>query len=119
MAILDSVVVFLVSLLVGGLGIYLGALVITDTDDYSRAVWTALIGAIIWGVVGFLFGWIPLLGPAIVLLAYVAVIKARYPGGWVTAALIALSAWAATVLILYGLAVVGVGGFDAIGIPGV
>lgn len=47
MAFVDSLVVFVVSLLVGALGIYLGARVITDYDDYTYAIVTALIGAII------------------------------------------------------------------------
>ena len=63
MALIDSIVVFVVSLLVGALGIYLGARVITEYEDYTYAIVTALIGAIVWGIVGFLFGWIPLLGP--------------------------------------------------------
>ncbi|WP_144905529.1 hypothetical protein [Halobellus captivus] len=119
MALIDSAIVFVVSLLVGGLGIYVGARVITGDADYTYAIVTALIGAIIWAVVGFLFGWIPLLGPILVLVAYVAVINYRYPGGWVKAVLIALIAWIATVIILYALAVIGIGGFEAIGIPGV
>lgn len=41
---------------------------------------TALIGAIIWAVAGFLFGWTPLLAPALVLLAYIGVTHYRYPG---------------------------------------
>jgi len=118
MALVDSAIVFVVSLLVGGLGIYVGARVVTGEADYTYAIVTALLGAIIWAVVGFLFGWIPLLGPLLVLLAYVAVINYRYPGGWVKAILIALVAWVATVVILYVLAVVGVGTFEAIGIPG-
>jgi len=118
MALVDSAIVFVVSLLVGGLGIYVGARVVTGEADYTYAIVTALLGAIIWAVVGFLFGWIPLLGPLLVLLAYIAVINYRYPGGWLKAILIALVAWVATVVILYVLAVVGVGTFEAIGIPG-
>lgn len=118
MAFVDSVIVFVVSLLVGALGIYLGARVITDYDDYTYAIVTALIGAIIWGVVGFFFGWIPLLGPLLVFVAYVAVINWRYPGGWVNAILISLVAWIASLVVLYVLALVGIGGFGAIGVPG-
>ena len=80
MALIDSLIVFLVSLLVGAFGIYVGARVVTEKEDYTYAVVTALLGAIIWAVVGLLFGWIPFLGPLLVLLAYVAVINSRYPG---------------------------------------
>jgi hypothetical protein len=118
-ALLDSLVVFAVSLLVGALGIYVGARVITDSDDYTYAVVTALSGAIVWGVVGFFFGWIPFLGPLLVLVAYVAVINSRYQGGWGEAILIALVALVASFLVLYALAAVGVGTFEAVGVPGV
>lgn len=118
MALIDTIIVFVVSLLIGALGIYFGARVITDYDDYTYAIITALLGAIIWAVVGFLFGWIPFLGPLLVLIAYVAVINYRYPGGWVNAILISLIAWIASVVVLYVLALVGVGAFEAIGIPG-
>ncbi|WP_049985912.1 hypothetical protein [Halobellus rufus] len=118
MALIDSAIVFVVSLLVGGLGIYVGARIVTGESDYTYAIVTALLGAIIWAVVGLLFGWIPLLGPLLVLVAYVAVLNYRYPGGWLKAVLIALVAWLATVVVLYVLAVLGFGGFEAVGIPG-
>lgn len=119
MALVDSLVVFVVSLLIGALGIYVGARVITDSDDYSYALVTALIGAIVWGVVGFFVGWIPLLGPILVLLAYVTVIKLRYPGGYLDAAGIALVAWIASLIVLYALAAAGITTFEAAGVPGV
>lgn len=118
MATIDSVIVFVVSLLIGALGIYVGARVISDHDDYTYAIVTALIGAVVWAIVGFLFGWIPFLGPLLVLVAYVAVINFRYPGGWVNAIMIALIAWIASLIVLYVLALVGIGGFEAVGVPG-
>jgi ABC-type enterochelin transport system permease subunit len=119
MALIDSIIVFVVSLLVGSLGIYVAARVITDYEDYTYAIVTALIGAVIWAVAGFLVGWIPLLGPLLVLIAYVAVINYRYPGGWGSAILISLIAWIASIVVLYILALVGIGGFEAVGVPGV
>jgi len=118
MALVDSIVVFVVSLLVGALGIYVGARVMTGYDDYTYAIVTALLGAIIWSVVGFLVGWIPLLGPILTLLAYLALINYRYPGGWGRAALISLVAWIATFAVLYVLAVAGIGSLGAVGVPG-
>jgi len=118
MAVIDSIVVFVVSLLIGAFGIYVGASVIVDVQDYTYAIITALLGAIVWGVVGFFFGWIPLLGPLLVLLAYLAVINARYPGGWVQAIAITLVAWISILIVLYVLAFVGVTTFDAVGVPG-
>lgn len=119
MALLDSLIVFAVSLLIGALGIYVGGQLVTDSKDYTYAIVTALIGAIIWAVAGFLFGWIPLLGPALVLLAYIGVIHYRYPGGWFAAALIALIAWLSTLVVLYMLALMNIGAFEAVGVPGV
>ncbi len=115
---IDSLVVFVVSLLIGALGIHVGARVVVDVSDFTYAVWTALLGAIVWSVVGFFVGWIPLLGPVIVLLAYLALIKRRYPGGWIDAAGITLVAWLAVIVVLYVLATVGVTTFDAAGVPG-
>ena len=116
---IESIIVFGVSLLIGALGIYLGAKVIVDAEDYTYAIITALIGAVVWAVVGFFFGWIPLLGPLLVFVAYLAVINARYPGGWVDAAAITIVAWLSVLVVLYVLAILGVTGFDAVGVPGI
>lgn len=118
MAIVDSLIVFVISLLIGALGIYIGARVIANVSDYTYALITALVGAIVWVVVSFFFGWIPLLGPLLALIAYVAVINYRYPGGWGNAIVIALIAWIASFVVLYLLAVLGVTGFGALGVPG-
>lgn len=119
MALIDSIVVFVVSLLVGALGLYAGARVITGFDDYRHAIVTALLGAIVWAVVGFLLGWIPFLGPLLVLVAYVGLVNYRYPGGWVNAIGIALVAWLLSLAVLYVLALVGLAGFEAVGVPDV
>lgn len=117
MAIVDSAIVFVVSLLVGAFGIYVGGRVVAQHDDFTYAVVTALIGAIIWAVVGAVLGWIPLLGPILVLLAYIAVINFRYPGGWLDAILISLIAWIASFAVLYVLAALGFGSLEALGVP--
>ncbi|MCU4754160.1 hypothetical protein OB919_19615 [Halobacteria archaeon AArc-curdl1] len=114
---LNSIIVFIVSLLIGALGIYVGARVIVDTSDYTYAFITALFGALVWAVVGFFFGWIPLLGPILVFLAYLAVINARYPGGWLRAILITLVAWLSVLIVLTLLAVAGITTVDAVGVP--
>ena len=117
-ALIDSIVVFIVSLLIGALGIYSGARVIAEVEDYSYALITALIGAIIWVVVSFFFGWIPLLGPLLALVAYVAVINYRYLSGCGSAIDIALVVWIAFLVVLYVLGILGVTAFDAMGVPG-
>lgn len=118
MALIDNMIVFVVSLLIGALGIYVGARVVADVDDYTYAIVTALIGAVVWVVVAALVGWIPLLGPILALIAYVAVINYRYPGGWMRAIGIALIAWLASIVVLYVLAVLGLTTFGAAGVPG-
>ena len=107
---------FAASLLTGALGIYVGVCVVVDHDDYTYAIVTALIGAVVWVVVAYFPGWIPFLGP---LLAYVAVITARYPGGWANAVVIPVIAWLASVIVLYVLAVFEVAAFESVGVPGV
>ena len=113
-----SIIVFLASLLIGALGIYAGARVIVGRTAYDHAIVTALIGSIVWAIVGFLVGWIPLVGPLLVLLAYVAVINWRYPGDWTAAAMIGLVAWVTVLIVLYVLAAVGITSFGAVGVPG-
>lgn len=115
MAIVESLIVFIVSLIIGAIGIYIGASVLTDYEDYTYALVTALIGAIVWVV----FSWIPLLGPLLALIAYILVIHFRYPGGILRAIGIALVAWLAALVVLYVLAVLGITTFDAVGVPGV
>ncbi|WP_247004822.1 hypothetical protein [Halosolutus gelatinilyticus] len=119
MSAIESLIVFGVSLLIGAFGIYAGAKVVVDSEDYTYAIVTALIGAIVWAIVGFFFGWIPLLGPLLVFIAYLAVINARYPGGWVDAAAITIIAWLSVLIVLYVLALLEVTAFDAVGVPGV
>lgn len=118
MAILENVIVLVVSLLIGALGIYVGARLFTKVDDYGRALVTALIGAIVWAAAGFLVGWLPLLGPLLVLVAYLTVVNFQYPGGWPRAAGIALMAWVTVGVVLYILAALNVVAFEAVGVPG-
>ena len=110
-----GLVSFLVALLIGGLAIYISARVVVDVDDYSHAVITAVLGAVGWA----LTSWIPLVGPVIALVVWVGVIKWRYPGGWVKAAIIGVGAWLSALLILVVLnSVLGLG-IGAFGVPGV
>lgn len=117
MALIDSVIVFVVSLLIGGIGIHVGASLLADSRDYGHAVVTAGIGAIVWAVVNALIGGIPYLGLLITLLAYLAVIRWRYRTGWITAGGIALVAWIAAVVVLWVLASAGITELSATGIP--
>ena len=114
-----TAVVFLVSLLLGAVGIYVGARVIVGANDFDHAIVTALLGAIVWAVFGALVGWIPLLGPLVALVAYIGVINWRYSTSWTAAAMIGLLAWLTILVMLYVLAFLGITGFEAVGVPGV
>lgn len=114
-AIIGSLVAFVIALLIGGLAIYISARFVIDVDDYSRAVVTAFLGAVGWA----LTAWIPLIGPVIALVVWIGVINWRYPGGWTKAAIIGLGAWlSALVILLITNSVLGLG-IGAFGVPGV
>ncbi|WP_255150412.1 hypothetical protein [Halorarius halobius] len=119
MALADNIVVLLVSLFIGGIGIYVGAALLAQSRNYGHAVVTAGIGAVVWAVVGSLVGGVPLLGPLVTFLAYLLVIKWRYGTGWLTAGGIALVAWIAALVVLALLADLGYAEFSAVGIPNV
>lgn len=119
-AIISAVFIFLVSLLIGTAAIHFGAQVMIDRDTgFRRAVVTALIGAIMYTLVGFFVGWIPLLGPLLMLIAWIGVINWQYPGGWGTAVGIGFIAWIVAILILFALTTLGIITPEALGVPGV
>lgn len=117
MTLTGSIVSFIIGLLIGGLAIYISASVVVDVRNYSYAVFTALVGAIVWAVTSLLFGWIPLVGPLIVLLAWIWVIKWRYPGGWIDAGIIGVIAWVSAIVVLFALSLAGID-TGIVGIPG-
>lgn len=116
---LDGLVVFAVSLLIGGGAIYASARYAVyrgapGTLTFEHAILTALLGAVVWA----LLEWVPLLGPLLALVGWVAVIKWRYPGGWARAAVTGAAAWAAAVVALAVLELLGIGSVSALGVPG-
>lgn len=118
-AIVSAVFVFLISLLVGTVAIRLGAQVMIDSDiGFRRAIITAVIGAIVYAAVGLFLGWIPVLGPLLMLIAWIGVINWQYPGGWGTAIGIGVIAWIVAVAILFGLSTLGIVTPEALGVPG-
>ncbi|EMA51506.1 hypothetical protein [Halococcus thailandensis] len=120
MAILDSLVIFLVSLLLGTIGIYAGVRLVADRDiGYGNAALTALLGAAAWGIVSFFVGFIPVLGALLALVVWIGVINWRYPGGWITAAGIGFVAWLVVFVVVYVLATLGLITPDALGVPGI
>ena len=127
MALIDFVIGFVVSLLIGAFGIYVGARVIANRDDYEYAIITAIIGAVVWWVITAIFSvitWIPILGTLasvfaslLALIAWIYVINARYPGGWGNAIGIALVAYVTVWVVLVILSMLGIFSPGAVGVP--
>ncbi len=115
----EGLIVFAISLLVGGLAIHLAARYVTYRGHpggltFEHAIVTALMGAIVWAVLE----WIPLIGSLLALVGWIAVIRYRYPGGWTKAGITGVAAWAAAVVTLAALELLGVGAVSALGVPG-
>lgn len=118
---LGGLLVLLVSLLVGGLAIHVGAIVALKSRDYTHAVVTAALGSLAWWLldlalseVGFGSGSLAsLLG----LVVWIGVLKWRYRTNWPRAAVIGIGAWIAALVALAVLASLGVTGVGAYGIP--
>ena len=117
-----SLFVFAVSLLIGGFAIHTGAKLAFAARDYSHAVLTALLGAVAWAVVDAALSGIGaggFLASLAGLLVWVWVVRWRYGVGWLRAGLVGLGAWFSALVVLSLLALLGVGGLDAFGVPGV
>jgi hypothetical protein len=117
-----TLLVFAVSLLIGGFAISTGAKFALKSEDYSHAVLTALFGAIAWALVDALFSELGVegaLSSLVGLVVWISVIRWRYDVGWVRGSIIGLFAWLAALVVLALLALVGVGSLDAYGVPGV
>lgn len=115
----EGLIVFAVSLLIGGAAIHASARYAVYRDGpgsstFEHAVVTALLGAVAWA----LLAWVPLIGSLLALVGWVAVIRWRYPGGWIAAGVTGATAWAAAVVALAALELLGVGSVSALGVPG-
>ncbi|WP_436927366.1 hypothetical protein [Halosimplex amylolyticum] len=117
MGLVTGLITFVVGVLVGGFGIYVGAELIAGGGSFEKAVTAAILGSVVWAVVGTFFGWIPLLGPILTFVAYLAVLNVAYSGGWVEALAIAVVAWLTLVVVFAVLGPLGLGVFSAVGVP--
>ncbi len=116
-----TALVFAVSLLIGGFAISIGAKLAFKSKDYSHAVLTALVGAIAWAVVSWVFETLEApgaLASLVALVIWISVIRWRYQVGWIRGSLIGLFAWVAALVVLALLSLLGVSSLDAYGIPG-
>jgi len=117
-SLVSALFIFIVSVLIGTIAIYAGAQLFIDRDTaIGEALITALVGAVVYTLIGLFLGWIPLLGPLLMLIAWIGVINWQYPGGWLTAAGIGFVAWIVALLILFALSQFGIVTPDALGIP--
>jgi len=117
-----SLLVFAVSLLIGGFAIFAGAKLAFKSKDYSHALVTALLGAVAWALVDALLsrlGTGGLLASIVGLVVWVWVVRWRYRVGWIRAGIIGIGAWLAAIVTLTILALFDVAGLDALGVPGI
>lgn len=121
MALSESVILFVVSLFIGAFGVYIGGLVVADSDDFGEALLVALIGALAWSVIGSLVGAVPIIGhllaPIIALVVYIAIVKWRYSVSWLRAGGVALLAWVIALGVLTVISNLGLANLDAVGVP--
>lgn len=105
---------FALGVLVGGFALFVSSRFLADVKGYDHAVLTAIIGALVWA----LLAPIPLLGPVIALVGWIAILKWRYPVGWLRAGAVGAAAWATAVVVVAALQLVGIDAVSAIGVPG-
>lgn len=121
-AIEGSLIVLAIGLLVGGLGIHVGARFALRRREYSHAVVTAALGAVAWGIVDYVFAELEAgggsLSSLVGLLVWAWVLRRRYEVGWVRAGIIGVGAWIATLIALALLRAIGIDGLEAYGVPG-
>jgi len=114
LALEDRLLTFVGSVLIGGVAIHAGALIASDAESYAHAVLTALLGALVWA----LLEPVPVIGGLLAMVAWIAVVRWRYAGGWLRAGATGVAAWAAAVVVLAALDLLGVGALSALGVPG-
>ncbi|MDS0476406.1 hypothetical protein [Natrinema sp. 1APR25-10V2] len=110
----DRLLAFAVSLLIGGVALHAGTHIVADARDYGHAVVTALLAALAWALLES----VPLIGGLLAIVAWVAVVKWRYDLGWLRSTGVGVAAWAAAVVVLAALELVGIGSVSALGVPG-
>lgn len=116
-----SLLVLVVSILIGGLAIHIGAKFALASKDYSDAVFTALLGAIAWTLVDIAFSSLGIGGlfaSFVGLIVWIWVVRWQYGVGWIRASIIGFAAWLSALLVLGLLGLLGIGDLDAFGVPG-
>jgi hypothetical protein len=113
--VLASILGVLLSLLMGALGLFVGGQLVHGGDRTVRhALWTAVGGSLVWTVLA----WIPLVGPFLLApLAWLGVVKWRYPGSWTETITVAVVAWVTAMAGVLVLSALGLPAVDVVGIP--
>ena len=123
---IGTVIVFVVSMLVGGLGNYISVRALSDNEvTFIHAVVSSVISAAIWAGLSYLLNVylvtsVLIFGGALAsLLVWIFVLYFRYSSGIVRAIPAAVFAWIIAVVALYIVATFTEFPFQAIGIPAV
>jgi hypothetical protein len=120
-----TTILFVVSVLAGGVGNYLGIRLVSDQHPtYVHAVVSSVLSAAVWAAVSYALtvtdpGVTPASGTLVALVVWIVVLYVRYDGGIVTAIPAGVASWAIAVVTLYVVAVLTRVPFEAIGIPAV
>ena len=117
MGLTDSLLKFATGLIVGTLGIHVGAILVLGQSGIETAAFTAVGGAAVWFLASHFFGWVPFLGIVLTFIVWLAFINGQYPGGLTEAAKIAGIAWVASVVADQILKVIGIRNPDTVGVP--
>lgn len=117
MGLTDSLIKFATGLVVGTLGIHLGAILVLGQSSIQTAAFTAVGGAVVWFLASHFFGWVPLLGIVLTFIVWLAFVNGQYPGGLRDAAKIAGIAWVASIVADQVLKMMGIRNPDAVGVP--
>ena len=117
MGIVDSIFHLVIGFVTGTVGIHFGAIYAGVGSSPEVAAVTALAGAVVWAVVGFFMGWIPLIGSLGTFVVWLLMITQMYNVGIGSAFEIAVFAWVASFIVTH---VESFFGFrsKAMGVPG-
>jgi hypothetical protein len=113
--VIGTIVGVVLSLLVGALGLFVGGQLVHGGErTVSHALWTAVGGSLVWTVLA----WVPILGPFVLApLAWLGVVRWRYPGSWSETIAVAVVAWLTAMAGVLVLTALGLPAVDVVGIP--
>jgi len=123
---IGTVIIFVVSMLVGGLGNFISIQALSDSEvTFTHAVASSVISSAVWAGLSYLLNVylatsVLIFGGALAsLLIWIVVLYFRYSGGIVTAIPAGVFAWLIAVVALYVIAAFTTLPFQGIGIPAV